>query len=134
MRILPSLALIASLIAAPVWAQDQMSAQDFDAYSKGKTFYYGSQGKPYGVEEYFNNQRVRWSFLNGQCQEGRWYEDQGAICFVYENTPTPQCWRFFRSPEGMTAQFEGEDGALTELYQMQDAPEAMQCPGPEVGV
>ena len=125
---------LSALIAAPALAQQLMSAQDFDTYSKGKTFYYGSSGQPYGVEEYFGNRRVRWSFLDGQCQDGHWYEDQGNICFVYENSPDPQCWRFFRSPDGMTAQFKGENGTTTELYQMKDAPEAMQCPGPEVGV
>ena len=36
--------------ALPGVAQDMMSAKDFDNYTKGKTFYYGSLGEPYGAE------------------------------------------------------------------------------------
>lgn len=124
------LCLLAPLKAA---AQNAMSADEFDAYTQGKTFTYGAAGAPYGAEEYLDNRRVRWSFLDGKCQEGHWYEDGGLICFVYDEKPDPQCWRFRRSGGGMTALFEN-DPDKTELYEMQQSQEPLMCLGPEVGV
>ncbi|MBR9765954.1 MAG: hypothetical protein GYB53_21165 [Rhodobacteraceae bacterium] len=109
-----------------------MSAQEFDAYSLGKTFYYGAEGEAYGVEEYLPGRRVRWSFLDGDCKEGHWYEEAGNICFVYEDQPDPQCWSFVQGGSGLTAYFQGGEG--TVLYEMQSSSDPMQCKGPEVGV
>ncbi|MGK7652448.1 hypothetical protein ACSQ76_08540 [Roseovarius sp. B08] len=131
MRLLPVLLLLVTPFATA--AQDYMSAAEFDAYTRGKTFYYGAQGAPYGGEEYLENRRVRWSFLDGKCQEGEWYEDDGLICFVYENKPEPQCWSFQRSGSGLVAQFEN-DPAQTELYEMEQTGEPLHCLGPEIGV
>jgi hypothetical protein len=130
--------LIASLLltAAPALAANgEMSAAEFEAYTRGKTFYYGSGGAAYGAEEYLSDRRVRWTFLDGQCQEGIWYEDDGLICFVYDNQPDPQCWSFRRAPGGggLIAQFEN-DPAQTELYEVRRTDEPLVCPGPEVGV
>ncbi len=127
--------------ALPVRAQEgtsvpaasPMTGAEFDAFSRGKTFYYGTNGAAYGVEEYLPDQRVRWSFLDGDCQDGRWFEEAGNICFVYEGTPDPQCWAFYLQDGQLTATFQGE-GSQTVLYQIQDADQPMQCKGPEVGV
>jgi len=110
-----------------------MSSDEFDSYTLGKTFYYGSVGEPYGAEEYLENKRVRWSFLDGKCQEGVWYEEAGLICFVYENQPDPQCWSFERGGGGMIARFEN-DPNLTELYEVEKSVEPLMCLGPEIGV
>lgn len=110
-----------------------MSATEFDSYTRGKTFTYGAAGAPYGAEEYLDNRRVRWSFLDGKCQEGIWYEEGGLICFLYEDRLDPQCWRFEKSGSGITALFENTPGQ-TELYEMQQSDEPLMCLGPEVGV
>ena len=83
--------------AAPLQAEQAMSGAEFDAYTRGKTFYYADGDAPYGGEEYLENRRVRWSFLDGKCKDGTWYESGGMICFVYEEGPDPQCWTFFQS-------------------------------------
>lgn len=119
--------------AAPALAQQPMTGAEFDAYTRGKTFYYGDGSGPYGGEEYMDGQRVRWSFLDGNCREGRWYEDGQLICFVYEADPQPHCWSFFRGPGGMTARFEN-DPAETVLYEVNKSDAPMLCLGPEVGV
>ena len=130
----PLCLIISLLSAAPALAANgTMSATEFDAYTKGKTVYYGSGGQPYGAAEYLPDRRVRWTFLDGQCQEGIWYEDDGLICFVYENQPDPQCWSFRRATDGMVAQFENDPGQ-TELYEVRKTEEPLVCPGPEVGV
>ena len=110
-----------------------MSADEFDAYTRGKTFFYGSLGEPYGAEEYLENRRVRWTFLDGRCQDGVWYEDNGLICFVYDNQPDPQCWSFAQSAGGLIAQFENNP-EMTELYEVRQSSEPLMCLGPEVGV
>lgn len=126
--------MLSLLLALPTLAQDLMTAEEFDAYTRGKTLFYGSNGQAYGAEIYHDNRRVQWSFLDGQCKEGEWYKnDAGLICFVYDDTPDPQCWSFTRGARGLIARFEN-DPNTTELYEAQDMGEEMICLGPKVGV
>ncbi len=121
------------LLAAPALSQDSMSAAEFDAYTRGKTLYYGFEGQAYGVERYLDDRRVIWSFLDGKCKDGIWYEEAGQICFLYEDRLDPQCWTFSTGGGGLIARFEGTSEA-TEIYDAQDLGEEMQCLGPDVGV
>ena len=121
------------LIAGPLWAAEPMDGEAFDTYTRGKTLIYGQGGAAYGVEEYLENRRVRWSFLDGQCKDGLWYEKAGQICFVYEDRTEPQCWTFTQSAGGLIAQFENQTDGV-ELYQADNATEPMLCLGPEIGV
>lgn len=130
---LKHLLILICLLPLPALADPPMSAEAFDAYTRGKTLYFGSEGRAYGVERYLDKQRVIWSFLDGQCKNGVWYEDAGQICFVYEDQPEPQCWTFSEGPDGLIAQFESNPEA-TELYEAQDIGEEMLCYGPDVGV
>ena len=125
--------IIALLMAAPLAAQQTLSAEEFDAYTLGKTLFYGNNGKAYGAEIYHENRRVQWSFLDGECKEGRWYEQAGLICFVYEDNPTPQCWSFQKGDQGLIATFENEP-ASAPLYEANDIDQEMLCLGPKVGV
>ena len=121
------------IFAAPALADDRLTAEQFDAYTRGQTFVYGSMGTPYGAEEYRDGRRVRWSFLDGRCLEGEWYEHAGLICFVYDQEPDPQCWSFRRGPEGLIAQF-ANDPASGELYEVERSAQPLSCLGPDVGV
>ncbi|MGR3636035.1 MAG: hypothetical protein ACU0BK_08915 [Shimia sp.] len=123
----------AILLASPAFSQSAMTAAEFEAYVSGKTLFFAAEGSRYGVEEYLPDRRVRWSFLDGKCKEGLWYEEAGQICFIYEDNPSPQCWTFFERNSGLSARFESEpDG--TVLYEIEDTGEDMLCLGPEVGV
>lgn len=124
---------LCAFCALPAAAQDTMSAAEFDAYTRGKTLFYGRGGDAYGAEIYHENRRVQWSFLDGECREGEWYEADGLICFVYENNPNPQCWSFVEGSRGLIARFENEPNT-TELYEAQDQGQEMLCLGPKVGV
>lgn len=121
------------LTAVSATAETPMSAEAFDAYTRGKTLFYGSGGAAYGVERYLDDRRVIWSFLDGDCKKGVWYEEAGQICFLYEDRLDPQCWTFSESPTGLIARFEDDPGA-TELYEAEDIGEEMLCYGPDVGV
>ena len=127
-------AILATVLAWPGPAVAGMSAAEFDAYTRGQTFHYGTAGaEPYGAEEYLPGRRVRWSFLDGECQDGYWYADGPRICFVYDTEPEPQCWQFERGSEGLEARFDGDDG-VTELYEMEKSRAPLTCPGPKIGV
>ncbi|WP_299613843.1 hypothetical protein [uncultured Tateyamaria sp.] len=126
--LLTSLCLLATSAAA-----DPMTAAEFEAYVTGKTLYYGRSGEAYGAEIYHENRRVTWSFLDGECKEGRWYDEGPLICFVYEDRPDPQCWTFERGAGGLIATFENNPDSA-ELYEAQDVGEEMICLGPKIGV
>ncbi|MEO0862981.1 MAG: hypothetical protein AAFY39_00065 [Pseudomonadota bacterium] len=110
-----------------------MTAAEFEAYVTGKTLYYGRSGQAYGAEIYHEDRRVTWSFLDGECKEGYWYEEAGAICFIYEDRIDPQCWTFEKSGRGLVARFENNPGSA-DLYEAQDIGEEMICFGPKIGV
>lgn len=121
------------LLALPALAQERMTADEFDVYSRGKTLFFSQDGALYGAEVYYDNRRVVWSFLDGECKEGFWYDENDLICFIYEDNPDPQCWSFQRGTQGLIARFEDRPDT-TELYEAQDIGEEMICLGPKVGV
>ena len=113
---------------------DAMNADEFDRFTLGKTFYYGVNGREYGAEEYLPNRRVIWTFLDGRCQNGHWYQQGEMICFEYEALEEIQCWTFRQSARGgLIAQFQ-DDPAQLELYEVERTHEPLQCLGPDVGV
>ena len=126
-------AICVASLALPALAAEALSPQEFERYVTGKTLYYGTGGQTYGVEEYLTNRRVRWSFLDGKCKEGRWYDDLDLICFVYEDTPEPQCWSFYLEGGKLRAQFENNTDSA-DLYEVGENDEPMLCLGPDVGV
>jgi hypothetical protein len=118
------------MVAVPAAAEAPLSAEAFDELTRGRTYYYAEDGVPYGAEEYRDDREVVWSFLDGNCLRGTWYEAGDAICFVYEDLDSPQCWHFFREG-GLRAQFLGGSSDLKELGQ---TAEPLDCLGPDVGV
>lgn len=132
MKHLALVLILNAAAAAPALAQEAMTGAEFEAYTAGKTLLYGTDGAVYGGEDYLPDHHVRWSFLDGHCLDGRWYEDAGQICFVYSDDPHPVCWAFHLTPDGLTA-FLGGDETQT-LYETGEADKPLFCLGPEVGV
>lgn len=120
------------LATAPALAETPMSADEFESYVRGKTLFYSAGGFSYGAEQYLPGRRVIWTFLDGTCQEGMWYEEDGLICFVYTEEPAPQCWSFWRRPGGLGARFQN-DPEGSELYETRQSEKPLVCPGPDVG-
>jgi hypothetical protein len=121
-------------VAAPAFAADvPLSPQAFEAMVMGKTFSYSTGGAPYGAEEYLDDRRVRWSFLDGECQDGEWYVSGDQICFLYESIEAPQCWKFYLRNDRLMARFEN-DPMATELYETNRQNEPLLCLGPKIGV
>lgn len=120
------LILSLTLLATSAAAQEPMTAAEFEAYAKGRTLTFATQDGPYGVERYLPGRQVIWSFLDGQCQEGEWYEENGAICFLYDFDETPQCWEMYREGDRIRAVFMNEPGT-TVLYEAIDDDEPLIC-------
>ncbi len=127
--------VVLALAAAPLHAAPDrpLSPAEFEAMVTGKTFTYSLSGTPYGAEEYHENRRVTWTFLDGKCQEGEWYVSGEQICFLYETIPGEQCWTFYMSGGRLTARF-GNDPAATAIYETAQDNEPLMCLGPEIGV
>ncbi len=121
------------LAGAAHGADRTVSPAEFEAMVTGKTLSYATGGIDYGAEEYLDGRRVRWSFLDGQCQDGEWYPAGDQVCFVYEAIDGVQCWQFYMRGGGLMARFENNPEA-TELYEMRRMSEPLLCLGPEVGV
>ena len=126
-------ALTLILCALPGAVFAQMSAEAFDAATRGKVLFYSTGGVEYGVERYMDGRRVQWSFLDGECVEGVWYEQNGQICFDYEDWEVPQCWIFQQTAQGLEAQFTSVEGRISR-YLARETGEEMVCLGPKTGV
>jgi hypothetical protein len=127
------LAMAVVFAAASAQAETPLDAQGFEAAVTDRTLIYGTAAGPYGIEEYLPGRRVRWSFLDGDCIEGRWFPQGDTICFAYETRPDAECWRFFQDDERLGARpADAPDSA--PLYVIAESPEPMMCRGPRIGV
>jgi len=122
------------LLASAATAQDLSSAEAFDAATRGKTIVYGTADGAYGAEEYLDGHRVHWSFLDGDCLEGTWYAEAGAICFVYEDAPDAHCWRFRDDAGRLSAEFIDPEGNQSPVIALSESAEPLYCKGPKAGV
>lgn len=125
--------LLALIPGAVLAAERPLTATEFERIVSGKTFDYANGGVAYGAEEYLDNRRVRWTFLDGECTEGEWYASGEQICFIYESIPNPQCWYFYDRGDQLTARFVGQ-AETTELFETSRRDEPLQCLGPKIGV
>ncbi|MCG6885445.1 MAG: hypothetical protein LJE62_16975 [Silicimonas sp.] len=131
MKVLVALLYLVPAVATA--ADAPISAAEFERLVTGKTFSYGANGVPYGAEAYYDNHRVQWTYLDGECHDGVWYQAGEQICFRYENIADPQCWLFFENSGRISAFYMGE-GADTQLYETERQSEPLQCLGPKIGV
>lgn len=119
------IALFLLFLGTAADAETPMTAAEFDAYVTGKILTFGTEGTPeYGVEQYLPQRRVRWSTFNGDCIDGRWYEDGANICFAYENTEEHHCWTIFQTPNGIEA--VSTDSGQT-IFEGEEDPSALIC-------
>lgn len=121
-----------SLAASEAETGTPMTGAAFEAYTQGMTLTFSSQGQVYGAEQYLPGRRVLWAFTEDVCREGRWYEENGQICFSYDYDPTPQCWVFWEDG-GLNALFMGAPNG-TRLKEVSKSSTPLTCAGPDVGV
>jgi hypothetical protein len=128
-----SFALIASLTALPAVAETPLTAEEFEAHVTGKTVTYRQYDFIFGIEEYLEGRKVRWSVAPNECQYGTWFPQDDDICFVYEYDPTPSCWTFWLKNGALVAlSVHAQPGE--ELHEVSADATPLPCPGPDVGV
>jgi hypothetical protein len=125
--------LLLVALPAAARAEPSMTLAEFEAYVTGKTLTYSQFGEVYGIEEYLPDRRVRWAFTEDVCQYGRYYEDDGLICFAYEYDPKPHCWTFLQDGTGLRA-LSVTDAPGAEISEVAQSDAPLACAGPEVGV
>jgi hypothetical protein len=113
-----ALALCTLLLAAPAMAGEKpLSAEEFDALTKGTTFDTYSWGAIYGIEKFLPDRRSLWQDADG-CKYGTWAQVGEQICFYYEDDPqNPDCWIYVDTPEGILGYYQGDmaDAPITLL-------------------
>lgn len=122
-----------TLIATPTLAETPLTAEAFEAHVTGKTITYRQFENVFGVEEYLEGRKVRWSVTPDECQYGSWYPQDDTICFVYEYSPTPACWTFWLRGGALVA-LSVNALAGEELHEVSADDTPLPCPGPDVGV
>ena len=121
-----------ALSAIPALAETPVTADQFEAHVTGRTVTYRQFGSIFGVEEYLDGRKVRWSTAPNLCQYGSWYPEGDSICFVYEYDPTPACWTFWMR-DGALVALSTLDAPGAELYEVARDQTPLPCPGPDVG-
>lgn len=124
-------------LAGPA-AAAPMTPEAFEQFTTGRIFDYQSGGALYGREQYLDGRRVIWSWHEpdqpaAPCDFGRWYPEDDRICFVYDGGGGPECWRFERAGEGMTATIETPPDPPETYRATPSARRDPGCSGPQVG-
>lgn len=127
--VLPLLGILT--LAQPALATETlMSAAEFEAWSSGKTLTYADDGAVWGSEMHLADRQTLDDGDGGQCNAGRWYPQGDAICFTYDISPGPFCWRFLRDGDQVFAEV-ATNAELRFSVTLSDAP--LPCI-PAVGV
>jgi hypothetical protein len=114
-------------------AQTPLTAEEFEALVTGYTVTYRQGAVLFGIEEYLDGRKVRWSVAPNQCDYGSWYAEGSRICFVYDHDPTPHCWTFWSENGALVALSDtGRPGE--ELHEANRSETPLACPGPDIGV
>lgn len=108
--------------------QAPLDPSAFEAEVTGRTLTYAKDGAIYGIEQYLPGREVVWSFLDGTCETGRWYDIGDAICFLYDGRSSPICWHFFAGADGLLAQ-PTDDPAEPPAYEVRRSRAPLTCRG-----
>ena len=111
-----------------------MNGDEFDAYTRDKTFYFAESGQPYGAEE-IPAQPPRKMVLSGWTLQGREVvRGSRAKSALFTKTgPILNAGASSTNLAGLIARFEGVTGG-TILYETRQSEQPMMCMGPDVGV
>lgn len=122
---------LALSVASPALSETLMTPEQFDAWSTGQTLDYFLDGTYWGSEAHFSG-RATTDETDSVCREGRWFPQDGAVCFEY-GPDGPFCWYFWRDGDTVTTRTT-DAGADDPTYEVTLSDNPLNCPGPDVGV
>ncbi len=128
--------LFLALLPVAAHAESPVTIEEFEQIVTGKVMLHLSPGSdtPYGTEEYLPGRKVRWAFTADSCIDGTYYEENGYICFAYEDAAySKECWLYFRDGADLTA-LPYDIPPDSPRYTLQTGSERLPCMGPDVGV
>lgn len=117
--------------------KNPLSAAQFQAFTQNRSLQFFDQGEAYGSEHYGPNHAVRWTFGDGTCTAGTWFEKDSQICFRYENESEAGCWVFYPGAAGLIAEFMGAAGGKslpTTLYEASPSSRPSTCAPKDLGI
>ena len=125
--------LVLAAVAAPALADVPMTAEQFERYTVGRTYFYGHPGAPpYGIEAYLPNRQVIWAYFSDECVEGYWYENaQAEICFVYPFDDEHKCWLFYKEGDSLRGDFVTDTAEVD--YSVTQTAQSLPCQAPFLG-
>lgn len=117
------LALVLALPAAAEPADPPLSAEGFDALTRGKTMdTHAADFGLYGVETFLPGQRVIWRDAE-RCVHGTWEQVGALICFTYEHKPDrPACWTYHDRGGWIMGWLDGDRTTVPILLYEADGP------------
>jgi hypothetical protein len=131
-----TVAALLALLAQPAASagEERLDGDAFQSLSEGWTLHFEQGGLLYGAEQYLPGRRSLWRFGTEGCQEGFWWEEQGNICFLYDDQPGAQCWVVVRRDGDIFVRMVEDAEGSGELRLLRRDREPLTCPGPDVGV
>lgn len=124
-------ALCLACLPAAAGAETRMSSAEFESWSNGRTLEYYIDGALWGSEMHLADRATIDADAGGACRSGHWYPAGDDICFVYDSSPGPYCWRFLRDGDQIIAEYVGDALSESISVTLSDAP--IPC-DPGVGV
>ncbi len=113
------LCVLLCLLATGANAQDALpegpalTAEAFDAVTRGKRMDTFDPVNLYGVEEFLPGQRSIWKDASG-CMNATWEQVGDQICFTYEDRPdAPDCWVYKMHEGALWGWYQGRTGGST---------------------
>ena len=124
-------ALCLACLPAAAGAETRMSSAEFESWSNGRTLEYYIDGALWGSEMHLADRATIDADAGGACRSGHWYPAGDDICFVYDSSPGPYCWRFLKEGDQIIAEYVGDALSESISVTLSDAP--IPC-DPGVGV
>lgn len=134
MRAIRPFAFLLPLLLAATATAETLAPDEFEDLATGRTLWFSDASGAFGAEQYLPGRRSLWRYADGSCTFGTWWDEGDLVCFRYETDAGPQCWRFTRQGDRISAAHIGESGASGTVLTLEriDA-QPLPCAGPEVG-
>lgn len=119
------LAIVLTLALAPAAGAQDLSPEEFEAWTTDRTFgTFFPDGTLLGVEVFLRDRNVIWQTPDGTCHKGIWQVQDGYICYLYEGDNPGHCMTYSPDGDGLVGiTDEGE-----EFHLLRGSSDLVTCP------